>query len=585
MKRVAPVLLVLVACGPTLPGGGGDDNRGDAGGGAADAATECDPSRPAFCVGDEVYACEPDGSRGDHLTSCGFESCYDGVCRDECGQAAQLHSYLGCEFWPIDLDNNIDIYGEPINGSDCSLYGSTISGIDWTVQTLDVCSPGAGQANSGGLCDYGGDCSLAGGGSCVPMTLCTVDAGHGPFAVVVSNPDDVRAVDVTLEGPGGESYTTTVAPGAVTSLLPQQLGFADRSLEGSELARKAYRLTSTHPIVAYQFNPLDHAGVFSNDASLLLPSHTYDTTYTAVSWPTQNRRPYRHDSNGFVTVVASEPGTTTVTVTPAAPIRAGLGVDATPAGVPLVRTLQRGEVLNLEAVASADLTGTTVVADRPVGAFSGHEATTLGELSPAACCMDHLEDQLFPLSAWGKRYAVVRFRSRNAGERDILRIVAQKPGTQVGFTPAVATCPVLGPGQWCQVAIDAPVDISATEPVEVAHYMTSIGGTAPDSADPALAMAVPVEQYRTEYTVLVPDEYFYNYFALVAPAGAAVAIDGVQVAMTGFGNGLAWANAPVTPGQHRIACPDGCGVEIYGWADAVSYLFAGGLDLARIVVP
>ncbi|HTM19475.1 MAG TPA: IgGFc-binding protein [Kofleriaceae bacterium] len=548
---------------------------------------ECDPNQDTYCVGDSVYTCTDDGQRGDLVITCALESCHDGVCNDECGAAAQQNSYLGCEYWPIDLDNNIDLWGEPVpEAGGCSLYASTLSGITWTVDSFDVCVPGSGMAGNGGLCDYGGDCSLAGGGSCQPMTLCAVDAGHSPFAVVVSNPDDNDPVSVTLQGPAGESYTTEVAAGAIAILKPQELGFPDRSLEGSELGAKAYHLTSTRPIVAYQFNPLDHAGVFSNDASLLLPTHTHDLEYWAFSWPTQTRRPYRHDSNSFVTVVASSPGTTMVTVTPSAAVRAGFGVAAGAAGVPMSYALQRGEVLNLEAVASADLTGSHVVADQPVGVFSGHEATTLAETMPAPCCMDHLEDQLFPSSAWGMRYAVVRILSRGVGERDIVRIMAQKPNTTVTLSPALAACPVLGPGQWCQVAIDAPVEITSTEPIQVAHYMTSTGGTAENSADPSLSFAVPVEQYRTEYTVLVPDEYFHNYFGLVAMAAAGIQVDGAPVATAPFGSsGLASAILEVQPGQHRITCPETCGVEIYGWADAVSYMFAGGLDLNRIVVP
>ena len=42
---------------------------------------------------------------------------------------------------------------------------------------------------------------------------------------------------------------------------------------------------------------------------------------------------------------------------------------------------------------------------------------------------------------------------------------------------------------------------------------------------------------------------------------------------------------PLMPGQHRIECPGGCGILVYGFSTAVSYLFAGGLDLEQITVP
>ena len=46
-----------------------------------------------------------------------------------------------------------------------------------------------------------------------------------------------------------------------------------------------------------------------------------------------------------------------------------------------------------------------------------------------------------------------------------------------------------------------------------------------------------------------------------------------------------WAKRmPLTAGQHKITCPNGCGVVVYGYSDAVSFMFAGGLDLKKIVI-
>lgn len=553
------------------------------------ACLDCDPQIPTLCVGDDVRECRPDGTVGGTVTTCALESCVNGECTDPCGKAASRRSYIGCEYWPVDLPQNVDIFGEPIPvaGSECTIYASTLSDVTWTQTTVNVCVPGSGLAGNSGFCDYGGDCSLAGGGSCQPMELCLLDAQHAPFAVVVSNPDEVEPVDVTLSNADGMTYTTTVAPGAVVPIYPQAVGFPDQSCIETGVESKAYRLVSTRPIVAYQFNPLQHEGVFSNDGSLLLPAHTFDTRYYAASWPTLVRRPQRHDANSFVTVVASQPGVTAVTVLPTAPVRAGVGMAAFGIGALRTFELAQYQTLNLEAAAGGDLTGTFISSDKPVGVFSGHEATTLSPTTPAPCCMDHLEDQLFPASSWGKEYVVARLQSRKVGESDLVRILAQQADTVVTFDPPTASCPTLAPGAYCDVWIQADVTVTANQPILVAHYMSSIGGTEADSGDPALSFAVPTEQYRTEYTLLVPDTYFFNYFGLVAPAGARIFLDGQEVtALATFGAGAyATARVLVEPGQHRLECPDGCGVEVYGWSDAVSYLFAGGLDLRQIVIP
>ncbi len=543
---------------------------------------DCNPAFGNACRGDDVVECNPDGTWGDVLMMCPFESCSNGACVDPCGAAAASRSYLGCEYWPVDLDNAVEVLGpELLPGLGCEIYVASA-----VLATLKVCWDGA---NAYGQCDFGDSCALAQPGtSCSTQPICVLDAQHSPFAVVVSNPDPVDPVGVTLTNSSGTTANFTVGPGAVQAIFPQMSGFTDASLDHSGIETKAYKLTSTKPIVAYQFNPLDNVGVFSNDASLLLPAHTFDTSYFVVTYPTLTRRPQTNDYSGYVTVVASAPGTTSVTVTPTAGVRAGTGVAAISAGATQTFTLNQFQTLNLEAVADGDLTGTVITADPPAGVYVGHEATVISQMNPSPCCADHLEDQLFPASTWGKVYVVAKTQNRMTPVPDLVRVTAQKPGTPVTFNPpAMGSCPTLAAGQFCDVFINADTEVSSTEPILVAHYLSSNGGTDTDSGDPAIAFAVPTEQYRTTYTILVPQQYTSNYLSLVAPATGAVMLDGADVTgqLATFGTGsYKAARISVTAGQHKLDCPDTCGVEVYGFSEAVSYLYAGGLDLEQIVV-
>lgn len=541
----------------------------------------CNPAWGNTCVGDAVHQCNSDGTIGPLVQMCAFESCVGGVCRDPCGEAAQNRSYIGCEYWPVDLDNAIEVLGpELLPGFGCAIF--TPSAVK---EAHKVCWDGS---SSYGLCDFGESCAAAPAGtSCQTQQVCVLNAQKSPFAIVVSNPDPSDAVMVTLTNAAGTTASMSVGPGAVQALFPQQMGFADQSLDWSGIETKAYKLTSNKPIVAYQFNPLDNVGVFSNDASLLLPAHTFDRTYYAVTLKTLTRRPQTNDYNGYVTVVASTAGTTAVMVTPNANVRAGTGTPMIPAGTTQTFTLNQFQTLTLEAVGDGDLTGTVISCDVPCGVFVGHEATVLSNQNPSPCCADHLEDQLFPASTWGKLYAVPRTHAR-AGAPDMLRIIAQKPGTTVSFNPAQTGCSgTMGPGQYCDVFITSDVEVSANEPILVAHFLLSTGGTDPQSGDPAISFAVPSEQYRTKYTLLVPMQYNANYMSIVAPAAGTVMLDGNDVTgqLTTFGSGMFRAGRiAVQAGQHKLDCPMGCGVEVYGWSDAVSYHFAGGLDLKQIVV-
>ncbi|MFH0902052.1 MAG: IgGFc-binding protein, partial [Pseudomonadota bacterium] len=446
---------------------------------------DCNPAYETICTDDELHECNADGTVGEVLEICNPGMCYNGECHDPCADAVERRSYIGCEYWPVDLDNAIDI------AESCS--SDTIS------VRLKACVPFVGNPIL--LCEFDDSCPT--GYTCKETDICVREAQHSPFAVVVSNPDQTSSVEVTLSNMAGLSKTVTVAAGEVKALLPQSMGFSDQSLDYSGITDKAYRLTSARPIVAYQFNPLDNVGVFSNDASLLLPTHTFDREYLVLGWPTEGPK-----FRGYATIVASDPGTTKITVTPTANVYAGPGFSAMTAKIGKSFELRQFQTLTLQAQPGGDLSGTVITGDKPFGAFSGHEAVAIVETT-AVCCADHLEDQLFPTSTWGKVFALARSQQRKS-EPDRIRVIAQKPGTAVTVNGSSAECKTLERGTACAFNIKGDVEIRATEPILVAHYLLSIGSGDDNSGDPALSFAVPTEQFRTSYTFLVPDKYKSN---------------------------------------------------------------------------
>src|SRR5439155_9821254 len=167
----------------------------------------------------------------------------------------------------------------------------------------------------------------------------------------------------------------------------------------------------------------------------------------------------------------------------------------------------------------------------------------------------------------------------------------------VVFDPAPSVsvsgdCTNLQPGQFCEVQIIGDTGIMSTEPILIGHFLeSSIWGNNNNTSfvgdgDPSMAIAVPTEQFRTDYTILIPNAYQFNYLSLaVAPTGG-VTIDGTAFTnLTSFATNL-WRSAriPVAAGQHTIHCADKCGVLVYGYSNSVSYMFAGGLDLQQIVI-
>jgi hypothetical protein len=577
------------------------------------------------CSGQDVVSCGADGNPGGVVMTCAANQvCSNGACVDPCADAATNRSYLGCEYWAVDLDNAIEVLTTPDQGACSTFQAKQVANIPFchNPNSTIVVDPSTGRkATTAGLCDQPGN-TCPSGYTCEMAPVCVLDAQHSPFAIVVSNPQ-TKAVDVTIADSAGTTKTVSVAASSVTSLFPQQLGFADQSIDQSMKAKKAYKVTSTAPIVAYQFNPLDNVGVFSNDASLLIPRTTFDTKYYALGFGTLTRRVQdlpnndvgTNDYNGYVTIVSWQDGTH-VDITPTANVRAsaaGGGVTAISAGTKTSFVLDAFEVLNLESVGAAtngiagpDLTGTLVESTdtKSFGVFTGTEASVLASAAPGGlytngpCCADHLEEMMFPTSTWGKSFAIARSQVRLTmkPENDVIRVMAQKPGTTVTFTPAPTkgTCGTLDAGKFCQVEISADTKITASEPILVGHYLVSaiwqdpFFGMSIGSGDPSLAIAVPVEQFRDSYAILVPSQYMATYASIVVPDGTTAMLDNSDVTsqLTPFGGGFRGGRVKITTaGPHNITCPGGgCGVELYGYSDAVSYMFAGGLDLKQIVI-
>ncbi|MCB9729950.1 MAG: IgGFc-binding protein [Deltaproteobacteria bacterium] len=437
------------------------------------ACQGCTPNQK-LCKGTTtVMQCRPDGSTYDQLQVCGGDQvCTQGACtscfpgqRRCVGEVAEACSDQGA--WAF--------------AEDCSVAGESCA--------AGTCvSPCSGdikfKSNSG--CDYWA----------IDMDN-HVQAQDSPFAVIVSNLSTTKSiVTITVkDDPASSPYQVgkeEVAPGDLQIFqLPR------REPDGPRLGWNAFRIQSTAPIIAYQFNPLDNVDVFSNDASLLIPANTYGTEYLAISrrqfvggldvppgktcssycggipggsclsdgTDTICTAPYR----GEITVVAPQAGTT-VTVTPSGRTLAGNGMAVMNAGAAYQYTLEPYEALNIKSDQDgSDLTGTVIASDKPVGVFSGHEAA----VSSTECCADHLEQQMFPTKTWGKSYLATKSFARGV-EKDYWRFIAAESGTVLTFEPASVSAPrTLDRGEWVEIATKSDFLVSSDKPFATAQYLAS----------------------------------------------------------------------------------------------------------------
>ena len=461
------------------------------------------------------------------VEACASGLCMDGKCVGACDSDIKLNTYLGCNYYTVDLDN--------IEGGMAKPVGVVVS------------APEGGDAAEITFTD-----------SATGATLTSAELGGAPLLV---------------------------EPGALqVYLLP-----TGKDIDGSGLTRLSVRIDADTPVTVHQFNPLQGADIFTNDASLLLPAHAGGTEYLVMSW---KLRTWIETLRGFATVVATQPGTTTVQVKAAAPIVAGPGVGQMSKGATQGFVLQQGEVLNLEVdgVEGDDLTGTLITADKQISVFGGHECANV-QVAYERC--DHIEQQLFPLHAWGTHYVGDPFHPRNGAHVDTWRILGGEANVSIQLDPPVAGPFVLGTGQFVEFDTQVPFEATGTGKFLVGHYLQSCNYpghtvTCSDASgplgigDPAFTLGVPVGQFLDEYVLLTPEGYEQDYINFVYAAGTAISLDGVPLtdAETPVGNaGMRLVQKAVNPGVHTVVADGPVGLTAYGYGCHVSYAYPGGLSL------
>ena len=522
----------------------------------------CVPGQRLCSDPDTVVECNSSGSAFVTVERCQGQStgqqCDRGVCTPLCVLSEKVRTNIGCDYWAADLDNAFV------------------------------------QGREGFL-----------------------DAAAAPFAVVVSNPhpeytgivgvyDNERLVEEAILPPFGLHIFN----------LPR------RDVEGTILAPLAYRVKSSIPIIAYQFNPLENEDVFSNDASLLLPSHVLGNEYIVMT-----REQSFDRLRGYLTVIGINDEPTNVSVTVSAPTSSGpVGeVPALEAGETYNITLNAFDVLSLQTGSpGADLTGSLVTSDKPVVVFGGSEAANVpntnhcvnidprsgqgvcaydGETTCSdnydcnnaffnVCCADHLEQQMFPTSTWGNYYIATKSFDRGL-EKDYWRILASQDNTKVETVPDLVDIPTLNAGEWFEFGSREHFEIISDKPISVGQFLAGEHAPEPNvrgnlepgdagTGDPAFILAVPITQFRSDFVFLAPNKYAFDYVSVIAPINANVFFDDVPIDLwEPVGDSLMWqvARFPVGDGVHLLVADEPVGVMVYGYDSYVSYGYPGGLNL------
>jgi hypothetical protein len=128
--------------------------------------------------------------------------------------------------------------------------------------------------------------------------------------------------------------------------------------------------------------------------------------------------------------------------------------------------------------------------------------------------------------------------------------------------------------------------IEADRPIAVTNYMTGFGNLpSGNQGDPAMVQLAPFEQFLPRYVVLVPDQWVNDVLVVTQPIGAEVSVDGVVIPpdqYLQFGDDWEAARYPVPDGVHQLEGTEPFSVVVVGFDGADSYAYLGGSSTGKI---
>jgi hypothetical protein len=451
---------------------------------------------------------------------------------------------------------------------------------------------------------------------------------HDQTSAVAANGRDSLFIFVTCDKPtsGRISYRTINGSARSqafslpdpTQIYTFAISYADVELQGfnagglgnplSQLERVApqfFRVEANDDVTVYALNQAR----FTSDAWLVLPVPALSREYCVMSYNSDasglsfsEARPDRDTPSQFA-VVATE-NNTEITVLPSVPTFPRASTEAQ------IRVLNRGDVYLVQADPRqlrgvGDLTGSRVLATKPVAVFGGHQRTVLPvQLRSTLSSRDCLVEQIPGVNTWGKSVFIVphvqpSFQA-SAGS-DLYRVLAAYDGTQV-FRNGTALV-TLSAGEHYEAPLTDVAWITASDQILVAQYKKStnpVGGGVNQVGDPFMMIIPTAEQYDKSYrfinaqvtdlTLPTNQVFSEHYVTIVIPTSGtnAVFFDERLIPQSSFrpivNSGYSFAGLQVNGGVHTARADSAFGIYVYGYGAANSYGYIGGGKL-RVIAP
>lgn len=359
-----------------------------------------------------------------------------------------------------------------------------------------------------------------------------------------------------------------------------------------KVSRASIRIVADNDLSVYALNK----AIRSSDASLILPVPCLGTEYVVLSAKSDIQSGFplpglstNSTPSQFCVVATSD--NTEITITPSSPtFSSGNSVKKV--------VLQRGDSYLIQSQFTTDnnggydLSGTTISSTKPVAVFGGHQRARIGVTSTSAS-RDHLYEQLLPITVWGTRYVLTPFVQPLGGwttGSDKYRVIACSDSTDVRVNGVQVVR--LKANSFFEGDLSVGALVTTSKKVMVALYKKTAGLGTTDPGDPFMMVIPPRRQYSTGYrfgTVQAGGAYTQHFITVTIITadiptlrldGSPVAVPGVEVPNSCF----SYISVPISAGAHTVSASSPIGLYVYGYGDADSYGYVGGMEFIPDVV-
>ncbi len=400
-------------------------------------------------------------------------------------------------------------------------------------------------------------------------------------------------------------FTTTASQPVFTYKVAYRDYELKEDRDSETPSNRTFHISTENEVTVYG---LSKAGQ-SSDAFLAFPTDVLGTNYYVMSYNSDNNSSQGDTPSQFA-ITATE-DSTSITITLPKSV-AGTWLSSGKEKK-IMLNKQESYLIQANPNSNDDLTGTHINSTKPIAVFGSQQRASIPYTNSLAA-RDFIIEEMPPVSKWGFDAYLVPLPDPKGGTGnrnyyDLYRILASENETVITQNGNIIK--TLNAGEFYEGKLIQAASISSTAPILVALFKKSTsrtgGKTTEFDSDPFMMLVPPAEQFLKSYrwinsqvydttyksrwngrrvvidTVTNPI-YDQQFVIVVAPDSAvkSVTLDNTtpkQQFIPIPNSDYSYATISVGDGVHTISADSGIGIYVFGYGNADSYGYIGGMNM------